>query len=223
MADVIAQSNINEEKVTAEVIFGGAMAETITGIGVIVVSIIGLAGFMPTIMMSIAVIGLGLSFLFEGGAVASRLSNLLTEITQGRVDIAELEGGLTVEILAGLGGIALGVLSLAGVVPYVLAPIAVIAFGTALLIGSGVKARLNHLAISRQTEERMVHKITREVVLATTGVEILIGLSVTALGVLGVIGIYPAALSLIGILAAGSFILLAGTAIGTRMIAMFRR
>jgi hypothetical protein len=148
---------------------------------------------------------------------------LLNEITHGRVDIAELGGGLTVEILAGLGGIALGVLSLVRVAPFVLAPIAVIAFGTALVIGSGVKARLNHLAISSQTEERLVYRITREVILAATGVEILIGLSVMALGVLGVIGIYPAALSLIGILAAGSFILLAGTAIGTRMIAMFRR
>ncbi len=223
MADVIAQPNIHEERVTAEVIFGGAMAETLTGIGIIVVTIIGLTGFMPSIMMPVAVIGLGLSFLFEGGAVASRLSNLLAEITHGRIDIAELSSGLTVEILAGISGIVLGVLSLVRVEPYILTPIAVIVYGMALVIGSGVKARLNHLTVSSLTEEKMVHRVTREVILAATGVEILIGMGVMTLGILGVIGIYPAALSIVGVLAAGSFNLLIGTALGGRMLSMFRR
>lgn len=223
MADVIAQPNIHEEKVTAEILFSGAMMETITGIAIIVISIIGLTGFMPLIMLPIAAIALGLSFLFEGGAVATRLSNLLAEITHGRVDFAELSSGLTVEILAGISGIVLGVLSLVRVDPYIMMPIGVIVYGMALVIGSGVKARLNHLAISSQTEERMVHRITREVILVATGVEILLGLGVMALGILGVIGIYPVVLSLVGVLTAGGFNFLMGTALGGRMLSIFRR
>ena len=115
MSEVIAHPEIHEERLSAELIFGGALAETITGASVVVITIIGLSGFMPGVMLSIATIGLGLSFLFEGGAVASRLSNLLAEVTEGRVDIAELGGGLSAEFIAGFGGVALGILSLAGV------------------------------------------------------------------------------------------------------------
>jgi hypothetical protein len=223
MADVVAQPHVHEERVSAEVILGGALAETITGAGVVVISIIGLAGFMPTTMMSLAAIGLGMSFLFEGGAVVTRLSNLLSEVTEGRFDIAELGGGLTVEFIAGFGGITLGILSLIGVAPTILIPIAAIAFGGALVIGSGVKARVNHLMITNHTEDSLARKIAREAVLAVSGVEILIGMGAVALGILGIIGIFPMVLSLVANLSVGSMVLLVGTALGGRMLSLFRR
>ena len=223
MADVVAHPHVHEERVSAEVILGGALAETLTGAGVVVVSIIGLAGFMPMLMMSIAAIGLGMSFLFEGGAVVTRLSNLLSEVTEGRFDIAELGGGLTVEFIAGFGGIALGVLSLVGVYSLVLMPVAAIVFGGALLIGSGVKARLNHLMISNHTENNLARTIARETVLAISGVEILVGMVAIALGILGIIGILPLELSLVAILSVGGMILLVGTALGGKMLSLFHR
>lgn len=223
MADVIAHPEIHGERVSAEVLLSGALAETLTGAGVVVVSIIGLAGFMPSIMMSIATIGLGMSFLFEGGAVATRLSNLLSEVTEGRIDIAELGGGLTVEFIAGFVGIALGILSLVRVEPTILTPIAAIAFGGALVIGSGVKARINHLIISNHTEQSLLRKVAREIVIATSGVEVLVGMGAIALGILGVIHIFPVELSLIAILSVGGMVLLVGTALGGRMLSLFRR
>jgi hypothetical protein len=223
MAEAIAHPEIHEERLSAEVIFGGALAETLTGAGVVVVSIIGLAGFMPMIMLPVAIIGLGASFLFEGGAVATRLSDLLSEVTERRVDIAELGGGLTVEFIAGFGGIALGILSLARVQPTILAPIAAIAFGGALVIGSGVKARVNHLHISNRSEHRLVREIAREALVATSGVEILVGMGAIALGILGVVRILPVELSLVAVLSVGGIMLLSGTALGGRMLSLFRR
>jgi hypothetical protein len=223
MADAIAHPHIHEEKLSAEVILGGALAETITGAGVVVVSIIGLAGFMPMIMLPIAIMGLGLSFLFEGGAVSSRLSNLLSEASEGRVDIAELGGGLSSEFVAGFGGITLGILSLVGVVPMVLVPIAAIAYGGALVIGSGVKFRVNHLTINDRNEHRLVREVAREALIAASGVEILVGMGAIALGILGILRILTVELSLVAILSVGGIVLFSGTALGGRMLSLFRR
>ena len=223
MSEVIAHPEIHEERLSAELIFGGALAETITGASVVVITIIGLSGFMPGVMLSIATIGLGLSFLFEGGAVASRLSNLLAEVTEGRVDIAELGGGLSAEFIAGFGGVALGILSLAGVASMILMPIAAIAFGIALVMGSGVKARVNHLSISNRNEPKLVRQIAREALMAASGVEILVGMAAVALGILGVIGIYPIELSFVAVLAVGGMALFSGTALGGSMLSLFRK
>jgi hypothetical protein len=223
MAEAIAHPDIHEERLSAEVILGGALAETLTGAGVVVVSIIGLAGFMPIIMLSIATIGLGMSFLFEGGAVASRFSNLLSEATEDRVDIAELGGGLSAEFIAGFGGITLGILSLVGVAPTILTPIAAILFGGALVLGSGVKVRVNHLTISNRNEPKLAREIAREALIAASGVEILVGMGAIALGILGILRILPVVLSLVAILSVSGMVLFSGTALGGRMLSLFRK
>jgi hypothetical protein len=223
MAEAIAHPDIHEERLSAEVILGGALAETLTGAGVVVVSIIGLAGFMPIIMLSIATIGLGMSFLFEGGAVASRFSNLLSEATEDRVDIAELGGGLSAEFIAGFGGITLGILSLVGVAPRILTPIAAILFGGALVLGSGVKVRVNHLTISNRNEPKLAREIAREALIAASGVEILVGMGAIALGILGILRILPVVLSLVAILSVSGMVLFSGTALGGRMLSLFRK
>ena len=182
MADVTTHPHMYSERVTAKLILGGALAETITAVGTLVLAIIGLAGFMPMVMLSIATIGLGISFLFEGGAVASRLSDLLSEITEGRIDIAELGGGLSAEFIGGLGGIALGILALVSVLPLTLTAIAVIVFGGALLLGAGVKVRINHLFLGNE-EHHMAREVARQAVMASSGVQILVGLGAIVLGI----------------------------------------
>ena len=221
MADTIAHPEVYEEKLTAKLILSGALAETIAGACVLVITIIGLAGFMPMSMLAIATMGLGVSFLFEGGAVASRVSNLLSEVTEGRVDIAELGGGLSAEFIAGLGGITLGILALVNVAPMVLAPIAAIIFGGALVMGAGVKARINHLTIS-QEEHKLVREIARQALIGVSGVEILVGLGTIALGILAILHISPVVLTLVAVLSVSGMLLLGGTAIGARMLSLFR-
>ena len=90
-----------------------------------------------------AVIGIGISLLCEGGTVGARFSRLLANATGKEANYANLGGGLTAEFMAGATGIVLGLLSLLGVVPTVLPAVAVIVFGGALLLGSGAAARLS--------------------------------------------------------------------------------
>jgi hypothetical protein len=221
MAEVMAHPHIHEERLAAKFILGGALAETITGVGILVLAIIGLAGFMPTMMLSIATIGLGVSFIFEGGAIASRMSDLLSEITEGRIDIAEFGGGLGAEFIAGLAGIALGILSLVGVLPLVLTSVAVIVFGGALVMGAGVKAKVSHLTIG-QEEHELARAVARQVLMASSGVAILVGLGAIVLGILALLGIRPLELNLVAVLAVAGMVLLGGTAIGARMLTLFR-
>jgi hypothetical protein len=222
MANEVAHPHMFEERTTAKIVMGEALAETITGAGTLVLAIIGLAGFMPVTMLTIATIGLGASFLFEGGAIASRLSDLIFEATEGRVQIAELGGGLSAEFIAGLGGIALGILSLVGVMPTILTAVAAIAFGGALVMGAGVKARLAHLTIG-QEEHHLVRALLREAVMASGGVQVLVGLGAIILGILSLLSIRPTELTLVAILSAGGVVLLGGTALGARMVSLFRR
>jgi hypothetical protein len=222
MAEAIAHPHEYEEKVSAKLILGGALAETVVGIGTMVVSIVGLAGFLPPVLVSIATIGLGVSFLFEGGAMASRFEQLLSEITEGRIEMAEVGGGLSAEFIAGIGGVTLGVLSLVGVLPGLLTAIAAIGFGSALILGAGVKARLSHLTIG-QEEHKLGREIARQAVMASGGVQVLVGIGAVVLGILALLGIHPMILTLVATLSVSGMVLLAGSAVGARMLSLFSR
>lgn len=221
MANETVHPEMYAERLTAKFVMGGALAETLTGAGTLVLAIIGLAGFMPMTLLSIATIGLGASFLLEGGAVVTRLSDVISEATEGRVDIAELGGGLSAEFIAGLGGIALGILSLVGVMPMILTAVAAIVFGGALIVGAGVKSRLSHFTIGEE-EHRLVRVMLREAVMASGGVQLLVGLVAIVLGILALINIAPLELTLIAVLSAGGVVLLGGSALGARMVGLFR-
>ena len=52
----------------------------------------------------------------------------------GHFDIAEVGGGITAEFRAGLSGITLGVLALLGIQPVTLMAIALIVYGSALIM-----------------------------------------------------------------------------------------
>lgn len=221
MADAIAHPHVREERLSAGFVFGGAFAETIIGIGTVVLAIIGLSGFMQGTMLAVATIGVGASLLFEGGAVASRLSELVHDTTEGRLDVLELGGGLSAEFVAGLAGVTLGILSLVHVMPLFLSPIAVIVFGAALMIGAGVKNRLNMLTVGSE-EHHVAKMIAREAILAANGVLILAGMGGVVLGILALLRIDPMILTLVGLLSISAAIMLSGTALGTKMLTVFR-
>ena len=126
-----------EEKKTAEVLFGGSLAETLVAAGAVVLAIIGLVGAFPTLLLSIAAIALGSALLFDGAAFSARFTNLLQETTHNRAESAELSSGTSAESIGGIVGIALGILALLNIFPMVLVPAAVIVFGAALILGAG--------------------------------------------------------------------------------------
>lgn len=214
---------VHEDKKIADWIIGGSLGEAVAAGFAITLAIIGLADMMPITMASITTIALGISLLFQGGAVASRFSALISESTQGEMDLTDFGEGVSVEFIAGTCGITLGILSLLDIVPFILLPIAAIVFGGALILATGVNVRLNAIRITRTTDSEMARKIAREMVMAASGVQLLIGLGAIILGILGILEIETITLCLIAFLSLGFSAFLSSTAVTARMIGAFHR
>jgi hypothetical protein len=82
------------------------MAEAVAGLGAVVLAILGFNDLAPERLASVAVIAIGGGLLLRGAAVTARATRVMAR--SGR---EELAGGLSAELLAGLAGIALGVLA----------------------------------------------------------------------------------------------------------------
>jgi len=218
MADGVAV-----ERRTAEVIMGGSLGEVVVSGGSAVLSILALAGIMPMTMVAIATVGIGVSLLFIGGAIASRYSELIQQVTKGRVEIAEVSSGTTAESLGGAAGIALGVLALLGLIPMILIAAAVIVFGGAIIMGAGITERLSILEMEHAEENQLARRVMREIVNATSGVQVLAGLAAITLGILSLTGIRSQMMNNVGILVLSVSLLMSGTALGSRIFSMFRR
>jgi hypothetical protein len=218
----ITEEHLQEERRTIESLLGGTVGGGIIAAAAVVLAIIGLAGVYPRWLLGVATIAVGISFLIEGAAIASRLSELLHEATEGRVQMSELGGGVTGETLAGIGGIVLGVLGILNVLPSVLLPIAAIVYGAGLVLGAGANVRINELVVVHREEYPMARRIIRQAVMATTGLQVLVGLGAVALGIIALAGEYPFALSLVAMLAVAGAFLLSDTAIAGRMVSVLR-
>jgi len=201
---------------------GGSLAEGIAGGAGVALAIIGLASIMPVYMIPVSTIALGIAFVFEGGAVASRLTRLLTGTTRGRFDVSGLGSGLTAEVISGISGIILGILTLLNVSPMVLMPSAAIVFGGTLVFSSGISARLEELLIGRMEEDEVFRDVAREAVSAAAGVQLLFGVAAITLGILSLVGIAPMILNLVALLGIGLSNLLSGATISTGMLSVLR-
>lgn len=212
-----------EEEHEKEFAIGGTTVSGLVSAAAVVLAIVGLANVYPAWLVPIATIALGVSFLFEGAAIMARLSALLHGATEGRVQMTELRAGMTGETLAGLAAIVLGILGLLGVLPAVLSPCAAIVFGGALVIGAGANLRVNGLMMTYRQEHPIARQVARQAVLATAGLQLLVGFSAITLGIVALAGIMPLTLSLVGMLVIGVTFLLDNTAIATRMASTLHR
>ncbi len=201
---------------------GGSLAEGIAGGAGVALAIIGLASILPHYMVPVSTIALGIAFVFEGGAVARRFTSLLSETTRGWLDVSGLGSGLTAEVLGGVTGIILGILTLLNVSPMVLMPTAAIVFGGTLVFSSGISARLDEMLIGRMGEEEVFKDVAREAVTASAGISLLFGVVAVTLGILALVGISPIILNLVALLGIGLSNLLSGTAISTRILSSMR-
>jgi hypothetical protein len=220
--EVISEQTREAER-AIRTVAGGSMGEGIAGAAAIALSIIGLAGTLSMLLMSIALIAVGVGLVFQGAAIAAKFSDLLYRASRGRLEGIEFGAGMSAELLGGAAGVALGILALVGVAPMTLAPIAVIVLGGSVLLGSNITSRLNTLISVGQGQEEQTLRITREMMKASTDVQLLISLGAIALGILALLNLAPLALTMVGILAIGFSVLMSGTAVTTRMMAFFRR
>lgn len=215
------QYGFESDKSAARVAVGTSFIEGLTGLGAIALAIIGLAGVFPRILLGVATIALGAALLFEAGSVAARFSALMALSSAGS-NQGSRYGGITAGFLAGAAGIALGILALLGIVPLVLVPIAVIAFGVSMIMDSGVNVRLSTLENEASGSEGLSREVARESAAASTGIQVLAGLGAITLGIIALTGINPLVLSLIGMLITGAALLLSGSVVGGKMVGFLK-
>jgi hypothetical protein len=186
--------------------------ELLLASGVVVLSILGIAGVFPTYLAAIAVIGLGAILLFQGATVVLHYGELLYEAgTANKVGAAEVSRGLTTEFLTGTTGIVLGVLALLGIVPTTLLSVAVITYGGTLLLTSGEALWLNSLGTK---QDSLVMQLMQSMGLAAAGAQVLVGLGSLVLGILGLVGIASMMMVLVALLAISVSILLRSSSVG---------
>lgn len=212
-----------EEESAAKVVATGSAVAALCGLGAVVLTILGLAGMAPTPLCSIAVICAGAALAFEGGSISAKYHEIIEASGGSKKHAAEVESGMSAEMLGGIAGIVLGILALIGLVPVLLVEIAAIVFGATLLLGSGTQHRLNQMINLRPTDQHAAH-VAHEAVATATGADVLIGIGAIVLGILGLVGIaahVAPVLALVAILAVGVAELLSGSAVGARMGTIF--
>ncbi|HUA38877.1 MAG TPA: hypothetical protein VMA35_10845 [Candidatus Sulfopaludibacter sp.] len=196
------------------------MIEGVGSIAAIILTILGLARVLPTDLSAVAVIGIGISLLFEGGTVGARFSRLLASAGGRVTNVMDLGGGMTAEFMAGAAGVVLGLLALLGIAPTILPPVAAIVFGGALLLGSGAAARLSYMEITNGRSQEGIDEVAREAVAAAAGAQVLTGLAAGLLGILALVGFYPLVLTLVALLCTATAVLMSGTAISRRILSL---
>lgn len=201
----------------------GSLGEGVFGAVAAVLAIIGLVKFYPQILLPIAALSIGVSMIFEGGSIATRI-NTLTDAVGKESDFktAEIGIGMTSEFLGGIIATFLSILALLGVAPLILVPVAVAVFGVVLIFSSGLTARLNDLEIQCASESDVYRSVTHEAVSAAEKIQFLIGLGAIVLGVLALMDIMPLVLSLVAALAIGASNFVSGSAISARLSSAYR-
>lgn len=133
---------------TAEYL-GGLSAEAVTGVAAIVLAILALLNVDAAALLPVATLVLGIGAIFGSGMLAwLNSANRTTSTRFGeRTDQAQpasavLAFAAVVEVLAGLGAIALSILALIGFLPLELSLVALLALGVAnVLCGASVAGR----------------------------------------------------------------------------------
>lgn len=220
------------ERRVMEVESGGAAVEAIGGLGVIVLSILGLIGLVPAYLGPIAGIVFGVSILTQGTAIAAEVSSLFAKVAGTTFRGAELGGGMTAEIMAGGTAIVLGVLALLQIATDVLLPSLVIAGGAAVMLTAGSIRRLNDLKVeaaeSGDAAQRVMHAATS----GAAASQILAGVAAVVLGIIALASTPTAAtaggatwmtLSLVGLLVLGASTMMGGGSLTGRLVQMINR
>lgn len=210
-----------ESRTTARVIGSGSVMEGIAGAGALALGIMGLVNILPLWMAAIGTIAAGAAFLIEGIAISSRMADLVESDRSGHFDITEIGGGVSAEYLAGLAGITLGILALLGISPLPLMAAAVIAFGGALIMGSGTTSRLNYFGAAEVNPA--TRTMAREALSAASGMQIVAGVGAVVLGIFALVDQPNLTFVLVGLVVTGAAGFIGGSTLGGKLLTIFRK
>jgi hypothetical protein len=194
------------------------VAETAAGGAAVILAILGLAHTYPPLMAAVATVAAGLAVMFAGASVSAGYRRLLFATGERPLEVGQLGGGMSAEIIAGGAGIVLGVLALLDIAPLVLSSVAVIVYGSALLFGRGAATRLKDLEIETVEKRQTVQRVAEEAVATAMGAQTLVGLGAVVLGILALVGIQSLILTLIALLILGAGIVVGATTFSTNLL-----
>lgn len=207
-----------EEKLTTGVFAGGSTLETLGGLVAVILSILGFSR-SPIAMGAVATIALGVALLAQGASIMARWRQALQRAKGTRLDRTELVEGVSTEVFGGAVGIVLGVLTLVGIEPTVMLPVAAIVFGGSLLLGGATQPDLVYLAPERNPRYA---RLTFSAIQASGGIMVLVGVAAAVLGILALVGVGPPiALALVAMLSIGFALVVAGSALTARFLRRF--
>jgi hypothetical protein len=217
------------EPATSQAAYGG-FADAIGGLATIVLAIIALSGLHSDMIVAIATIIFGAALLVHAGSMLSDYAHVIFPSGSSGAAANDFAGGsLSAVFLVGAAGIVLGILALLGIFAVQLTAIAVIAFGSALVLSSNAIWHLYMLKRSTMmTREAQDGWHTGSEILAgemasgSAGMQALAGLAAAILGILAVVGTYPAVLTLVGLLVLGASIVLTGGALSGAALSFMR-
>jgi len=183
-----------------------------TGALVALIAIIGFAGEAPRTMAALAFVGVGLAFVVEAAGIARRSH----KFADSRHPLgAQIMASALAQLFTGATGAILGVLALIGIEPFVLLPIASIAFAVALLFGTGAAVQVD--TIAAHIEPSQTRRVIHEAVVGASGARLLIAFGVLVLGVLALAGVERLTLLLTVALSLAVALLLGSVSLGDRL------
>ncbi|MGH6812852.1 MAG: hypothetical protein ACREDM_11110 [Methylocella sp.] len=217
-----------EEMTSREHTAYGGFADAIGGLATIVLAILGLAGLAPIMMIGIATIIFGAALLIQGGTMLSEYARIIFPRGARAYSVDQFGGNsLSAVFLVGAAGIVLGLLALLGI-HALLASIAVIAFGTALVLSSNSVWHLHVLKHAVATAESPSSPLAGSEILASemasgsAGIQALTGLAAIVLGILAVAGADPIVLTLVALLALGATLIMSGSTLSGTVLSLMR-
>ena len=197
---------------------GGVAVEVLAAVGALVLSIIGLAGLFPVDLAGVAAICAGAALLFEGFSVAAQLRPDSSVIAPKAPETGEIG----VETLAGLGGIALGIIALAGAATFVLLPITAIVLGAGLLFAVHPMTEVTH-ATEYDDYQDTKTKVIHGAAAGASGVHAFAGVAAIVLGIIGlVLRSQITVYSLVSFLIIGGTVMLGSAAVGGKLAGYMR-
>jgi hypothetical protein len=216
---------VTVESGTAQTAAYGGLIDAIGGIAAGVLAIIGLTGFDPEGMAAIATIVLGAAFLVQAGTILSDYAHVLYQTGTVSSSSDGVAGdGLAAMFMVGAAGIVLGVLALLAIETTALTAIAVIAFGSALVLSSSSVRALytlrgqSAMVMSRSGSELLAGQMAS----GSAGIQLMTGLAAVVLGILAVAGRASHVLTLVGLLVLGITVLLTGSALSSLILSFVR-
>lgn len=170
---------------------GGSIAEAVGGIAVGVLAIISLTEATPSVVLvPIAVIVLGIALLAEGSTIAAEFRRLMG-VTVDASPVGNMQaGGITLEFLAGVGLVVLGILALIGIATEILVAVSVITAGAAMVLRSGMLLEMSDLHNLMSGLPDAQRHLARSSTSGVVSIQVLCGIAAIVLGIIALVTVH---------------------------------